>query len=161
MVILDTTDSIEFNFYDAVMRVRLLAQELAAKDINPTGRMSHKASQLLCVAWMDCVNLEAEAEMHRAGRDELMFKARKQAREKHSSDECTPVSRMGPACIVKVNGQDIPAPAYNMVGARPLWWLYAEMIKEKTDDSAQQRVSGRVPGADMGYRNDGGSSSNT
>lgn len=124
-----------FDFYDAAMKVRLLAQELTAKDVNPIGRMPYETSQLLQVAWMDCINLEAEAAMHRAGQDDLMFKARKLAREKHDSDECTPVSRMGPAYIVKVNGQDIPAPAYNMGGARPLWWLYAEMIKETADES--------------------------
>lgn len=131
-----------FDFYDAVMKVRLLAQELTAQDVSPTGRMPHEASQLLCLAWMDCINLEAEAAMHRAGCDELMTEAKKQAREKHDSDECTPVSRTGPAMIVKVNGRDIPAPAYNMGGARPLWWLYAEMIKERADES--QRDHGDV-----------------
>src|SRR5262245_65751270 len=41
-----------FDFYDAVMKVRLLAQELVATDIDPIGRMPHEASELLMVAWM-------------------------------------------------------------------------------------------------------------
>src|SRR5262245_31850063 len=122
-----------FDFFDAVSKVRVLAQQLVAKDVNPIGRMPHEASQLLQVAWMHCINLEAEAEISKAGLSDLMHQA-KEAAEKHKHDSRTPISLSGPAMIVKINGREYPAPAYNMGGARPLWWVYAEMIK---NDSSQ------------------------
>ncbi len=121
-----------FDFHAAANKVRLLAQELAAQDVNPVGRMPHEASQLLTLAWMDCVNLEAEAKM--AGQSEVMSAAKKLARQSHSSDECTAVSLSGPAMVVKVNGREYPAPAYNMGGAQPLWALF---VQEAKRDSGQ------------------------
>lgn len=119
-----------FDFYDAVMKVRLAAEALAAEDKDPIGRMPKRASDLLMVAWMDCISLEAEADLK--NHQDLMNQAKQRSYAIHRNtvDNATAVFLGGPAMVVKALGREYPAPAYIMAGARPLWWVYAQEIKD-------------------------------
>lgn len=121
-----------FNITDARNHIRILAQKLASEDRDPVGHMPSQASRLLMLAWLDCVNLEAEARMNAAGLSEVKFRARELAEKAHPHmDVCVPVSpSIGqPAMIWKVRDQPVVDAASNVGGAVPLWWHYVEQAQ--------------------------------
>lgn len=119
------------SFEQARNDVRIFAQHAAVENTTPYNSHFLSASKLLIDAWMDCVNLEAEARMNAAGMGEVMFRARELAEKAHPYiDVCIPVSpSIGqPAMIHKIRGQPTVDASTLMTGAVPLWWHYIEQV---------------------------------